>query len=394
MTVKYELGKYDESLSEAAGLTQIQDENWRMWSEGFSTKEIAESRGTASSTVAKTRKAIHNKLSLLDSPGIIRVSREMGIDTEKVKHGWMKTDEGSFFFGVPREDLDEKDFASIIKDAFEEEVKRPPLILQMKETNDDLLSKYVLADLHLGMYAWAEECGEDYDSDIAEELMKRSIDQLAQSVPNSETALVVNLGDFFHANDAKGMTPFSGHILDMDTRFARIASTGVRVIRYVIETLAEKHAKVKYVAVPGNHDPDQSVWLTLALMEAYRDQPNVEIVWNPGFFYATQHGNNMIAAHHGDRTNFQRLVLAMSENYAKMWGDTYWRFLDTGHVHHQREQDIGGVLCRSYRTLAAKDAFHAKGGYSSKRSITAQTYHKTDGEILVNNVHIMKGETK
>ncbi len=183
-----------------------------------------------------------------------------------------------------------------------------------------------------------------------------------------------------------------GNILDMDTRFSKIALVVVRAIRRVIELAAAKHTKVIYTGVPGNHDKDQAHWLTIALMEAYREQDNIEVIYTGSRWFVHQHGLNMIAAHHGDRVNFNRLVLAMADNHSKIWGDTYWRFLDTGHVHHQKEHEIGGVLCRSYRTIASKDEHAHGGGYTSKRSLTAQTLHKTRGEISVNNIHLMDGQ--
>lgn len=361
---------------------------------GMTNRQIANRQGVHVRTVEKRISKARKKLQFAESNGVLQTAKRMGVDTSILRHGWLKTDEGSFFFGLDKDQLafQPDEFADIIKEVFENEIERPKSIGPRIHTNDDLLTKYVLADMHIGMFAWAEESGEDYDLEIAEETLLNSIDMIIESTPNSETAVLLNLGDFFHSNDAKGITPLSGHILDMDTRFAKIASVGIKAIRYALEKMAEKHKYVEYVSVPGNHDPDQSVWLTLALIEAYRDHPQIKVHWNPGFFFVKQHGMNMLAAHHGDRTNFQRLALYMADRYPEIWGQTYWRFLDTGHIHHQREQEIGGVLVRSYRTLAAKDAYASKGAYSARRSMTAQTYHKTRGEILTNNIHLFNGK--
>jgi len=374
-------------------LTEKQSQVYDLYVQGLSTRKIADKLNIAKSTVGDHLKKARKKVEMAESPGLIEGLNNSGIDIGIFQHGWVKGENGSWFvkpsdFGQ----LDQTTMEEIIQGAFETSVPRvSPTTRQTQYVEQDLLTKYVLADLHMGMYAWAKESGEDYDINIAENTLMASMDRLIQSTPNSATALLLNLGDTFHANDRSGMTPASGNILDMDTRFVKIAVTVIRVLRYTLETLAEKHEKVVYAAVPGNHDPDQSMWLTLALIEAYRDDPRIEIVWNPSAWVSYRHGKNLFVAHHGDKVNFQRLVLAMAENYSIDWGETYWRFLDTGHVHHQREQEIGGVLCRSYRTISAKDEYHTKNAYVSKRSITAQTYHVDQGEILVNNVHLFNG---
>jgi hypothetical protein len=52
----------------------------------------------------------------------------------------------------------------------------------------------------------------------------------------------------------------------------------------------------------------------------------------------------------------------------------------TGHIHHE-SKEFDGVLVESFRTLAAKDAYHAGGGYRALRDIQAVSYHRHFGEM-------------
>src|SRR5690606_8723838 len=64
------------------------------------------------------------------------------------------------------------------------------------ETGDaDLLNCFVVTDYHLGMYSWAEETGDDWDTDIAEGLLVDWFAAAIRSAPNADTAIFAQLGD-------------------------------------------------------------------------------------------------------------------------------------------------------------------------------------------------------
>lgn len=325
-----------------------------------------------------------------ESPGAAEAIRDMGLDPAHVRGGWLKTKEASIQFRLPDAEADPlADYAELVREAFADLPRETPTPAPVADA--DLLTKYVIADLHLGMHAWAQEAGEDYDIGIAERSLLTATRALVDRSPASGTGLILNLGDTFHANDAKNMTPGSGHILDVDSRFARIAMASIRAIKAAINAALAKHERVVYACVAGNHDPDQSHWLTLALMEAYADEPRVSVEWCPGKLWAMQHGRNLIAAHHGDRVKPDRLAMFLADQHAEKWGATYWRFLDTGHIHHESSKDIGGVLWRSYRTLAARDAYAAGHAYTGRRSMAAHVLHREFGEIETRHVHLFRG---
>ena len=375
------------------------------YEQGYSLQQIADliPGGSTRSKVRDGIRKARKKMNVSQSTGLSDILDEIGIDASHVVGGWIKTDGASIRFDTKSDnsDLDDtgkENIRDIIREVFNGEIAPMEPVKEPTYTDSDLLSKYTIADLHMGMHSWVAETGENYNLKEAERLLKESMDHLLASTPNSETGIILNLGDWFHTNDSKNMTPMSGHILDVDGRFAKIASTAVSTVKYIVERALQKHKKVIYVGIPGNHDRDQAFWLTIVVKEAFRNDPRVEVYFpdetnNVKFidYFAYQHGKVMLTAHHGDRVNPERLALAIADMFSEMWGKTYWRFLDTGHIHHMTEKEVGGILFRSYRTIAAKDSYSAKSAYTSRRSLVAHTYHKERGEILSNNVHIFQG---
>jgi len=310
-----------------------------------------------------------------------------GLPHAQLKGGWFKNDEVSFRFTVPEDSQTHDDYVQSIKDALSGNVgasapTAPPV------SQDALLTRYVLADIHFGMVSWGEQTGQDYDLKIAAKYLNDSITSLLDATPNSNTALILNIGDTFHANDSKNETPGSGHQLDVDGRFPKIALATVTAIRRVIDMALTKHKHVEYVGIQGNHDPDQTHWLNIALMMHYEGNPRVKVRWNPTDFFNMVWGRNLLTAHHGDKAKFERLAMFIADHFAVDWGKTYWRFCDTGHIHHESEKDVGGVKFRSYRTIAARDAYAFSHAYSARQTLTAITVHKEQGEISEHHVNI------
>lgn len=375
-------------------ITPEQQEAWDLYQKLGNKQAVATELGKARSTVSVLIKRAQKHLDL--PTGVQSSLTGTGVDAQHAHSGWRtEFDEngekiGNVYWQMPKEDAARKsleDYVATIKEAFGDLGKSKPRKVE-PIVDTDLLTRYILTDLHFGMMAWARESGADYDLKIAVDRLHTSMDLLVSSAPSSDTGLICNLGDAFHANDQKNMTPGHGHILDMDGRFAKIAIETTKAFIYCIEAAKRKHRRVKYVAVNGNHDPDQNHWLTIALMMRYENDPAVDIVWNPSKLYARQFGRNLLCMHHGDKSKPERLVHQVADTYAELWGRTHWRYLDTGHIHHDSGKEIGGVSWESHRTLAAKDAHAAGSGYIARQTMKAITVHREHGEIVRNTVGV------
>jgi len=253
----------------------------------------------------------------------------------------------------------------------------------------DYLTVYPIADQHNGLLAWGRETGEAYDLSIGIKRLRESIVSLvAQSKP-SRRAIILNLGDWQHTDDQRNMTPRSGNLLDVDSRYFKILSAGVDLMIGCIETAKRRHAQVTVRNIPGNHDPHAAIALTIALKMFYARDRRVTIDDDPGEFFFHRFGRVMIGAHHGHRAKADRLAATMAAMRPADWGASAFRYFYTGHIHHETAKEIGGVKVESFQTLAAKDAHAVGEAYLSGQSLTAITLHRRTGEAGRHRVNIL-----
>ena len=274
------------------------------------------------------------------------------------------------------------------EDFVEALVERTPLAptVDGPRVSDDLMVVYPMGDPHLGMYAWAEETGQDFDLEIARTSLTRAIEHLVFSVPPARQAVVLNLGDFFHADNSQNRTSRSGHALDVDTRYARVLRVGAETMVGLIDRARMRHHHVTVRNVIGNHDDHSSLALSLLLQAHYRDCLNVTVETSPAEHWYLRYGKNLIGSTHGDKTKLENLPLIMATDRPEDWGASVHRYWYTGHVHHKRVIEVGNVVCESFRTLAARDSYTASAGYRSGRDMNAIVLHPEHGEIARHRV--------
>lgn len=248
-------------------------------------------------------------------------------------------------------------------------------------TREDLLAVYPLGDPHVGMLSWGRETGASFDLEICERLMVDAMRDLVLRGPRAQRALIVNLGDFFHFDNASHHTTRSDHALDVDGRTAKVLLAGIRIFVALIDAALEHHETVQVDCRVGNHDTYTSITLSLMLAAHYHNEPRVSIP--PSIAHRAYHrfGRNLIGTTHGDRAKAQDLGAIMAAEAPEAWGATTHRVWLTGHVHHQSVKEYRGVKVESFRTLAARDSWHAAQGYVAGRDMQRITYHTEYGEI-------------
>lgn len=256
-----------------------------------------------------------------------------------------------------------------------------PIVPPPANVNADLLSVYPVSDPHFGMFSWATETGQDFDLGIAEKLMTSAIDRLVTCSPDSERALILELGDLLHADDSTNATPSSHHALDVDTRFAKIMQVALRAMKHAISRALEKHKIVDVWIMGGNHDQHSSYAIALCLASFYENEPRVNVDLSPSLFRYLRFGNVLIGSTHGHTVKREQLPGLMATDRPKDWGDTEYRYWYCGHIHHETRKEFPGVSVETFRTLAARDAWHAGRGYRAGRDMQLLVLHKQFGEI-------------
>lgn len=251
-----------------------------------------------------------------------------------------------------------------------------------KSSLPDLLTLYPLMDVHFGMQAWGRETGDaDYSLAHATADMSYAFQKVQAITPNSEKAILIIGGDFFHQDDNRAETPQSKHKLDTDTRHWKIMDQGVQLLADVIQRLLEKHQDVHVRVLRGNHDEHAHLVLTFALTERYRLEPRVTVEKNPRDLFMFQWGKCAIFSHHGDKAKPQQMALYLSD-VCEFWSETRHRFCLTGHVHHDQAKDVGPLRWESLRAFCPPDAYAASMGYGARRALQSLTFDKQDGLVL------------
>lgn len=282
------------------------------------------------------------------------------------------------------------DVTDAIKSVFADYKGHAKLPPAPKYVDGELATVYVLADHHLGLYAWSQEAGEDYDLAIGERILLDTMQKLVSQAPAAETAVILNLGDFFHADNSENKTAKSGNVLDVDTRYSKVLQTGVKLMIQCIELARQKHKKVIVRCLPGNHDPHAAVALAIALACFFEKDKAVTIDCDSSKFFWWRFGRVFVGSTHGDTVRPEQMPGVMASRKPEDWGASEFRYAYFGHVHHK---SVGGgeqhgVIWETFQVLAAKDAWHAAKGFSSGRSMTAITHHKAYGEIMRHTVSI------
>jgi hypothetical protein len=270
--------------------------------------------------------------------------------------------------------------------AMSEELPRIAPTDAPRATLDALCNLYTLTDCHVGALAWGKETGADWDLDIAEKTLIGAFAQMVHSSPSAGTAIVNQLGDFLHSDGIMAMTPTSGHLLDVDGRFAKVVTVAIRILRTVIGLALERHNKVVVLMAQGNHDLTSSIWLRVMFKALYENEPRVQVIDSELPYYVYQHGQTMLGFHHGHKKPMDQLPMLFAAQYPKVWGDTTKRYAHMGHQHHVHEKEYSGMLITQHSTLAARDSYAAQGGWLSERQVTAITYHSTWGQVARNTV--------
>jgi hypothetical protein len=189
-----------------------------------------------------------------------------------------------------------------------------------------------------------------------------------------------------HYDGFAPVTPTHGHILDADSRFGRVVEVSIRLIRQLVALALQKHNTVTLLICEGNHDLASSLWLRKLFAALYEAEPRITVHDSELPYYVIRHGATMLGFHHGHMKKNAALPLLFASQFAVQWGSTTKRYIHTGHYHHKEDIEHSGARVIRHPTLAARDAYAARGGYFAERAMTAVTYHSKYGEVGTNTV--------
>lgn len=198
--------------------------------------------------------------------------------------------------------------------------------------NADRMLEIPLFDMHWGV-AFMDHYQKVLD-DILELILSREWDQIV--IPFGQ--------DFFH-NDSivNGLTTSGTKIEKVD--MTRAVKDGQRFIYAIIDTALEHSNQVKVLYTPGNHDRSISWMFMQVLLERYG--PTV-VDYSIEYRKVIAYGKNSIMVTHGDskQATPKNLAHIFPISFPEEFAHANVREVHAGHLHHESEADIYGVMVR------------------------------------------------
>lgn len=273
---------------------------------------------------------------------------------------------------------------AIIQSMVEDIEPLPVLPYENKLTSKDCFTVIPLGDPHIGLLTWSKEVGEDWDLAIADRVYRKVFTRLLTELPDTEHCVLVNTGDFFHADNIQGITSRSGHRLDLDGRHGKWLDAGFIILRMFIDACLRKYKTVDFFNVPGNHDDILGRALGSYTDQLYRDNPRCTVHKGDNPFQYFRRGKVLLGFAHGHTCKLASLPGKMADDQAELWGKTTFRHWITGHVHHnswQQFKENPGAKIETVGIIPPKDAYAHGGAYGAGRGIQGLVFNSVKGKI-------------
>ena len=236
----------------------------------------------------------------------------------EIIQAWIKQKAGYF---------DPEDFLKAIRESVEPFVYTP-----IERSDSTRMLEIPLFDMHWGIAFM------DYYEPVLNELL-----DLITS--KSWDRIVIPFGqDFFH-NDSivDGKTTKGTPIEKVD--MIRAVKEGQRFMYALIDTAIQCANQVEVVYSAGNHDTSTSWMFMQVLLERYGPS-TVDDSFE--FRKVITHGKNSIMITHGDskQATAKNLAHIFPISFAEEFANANVREVHAGHLHHEAEADIYGVMVR------------------------------------------------
>ena len=238
-------------------------------------------------------------------------------------------------------DINPEEFIDAIRESVE------PFVYTPKEFNNATrMLEIPLFDMHWGV-AFMDHY-EPVLNEILDLITSRKWDKIV--IPFGQ--------DFFH-NDSiiDGKTTKGTNIEKVD--MIRAVKDGKRFMYSLIDTAIQCANEVKVLYSAGNHDKSTAWMFTQVLLERYGDSVVDDSLEHRK---VVTYGKNAIMITHGDskQATAKNLAHIFPISFAKEFADANVREVHAGHLHHEAEADIYGVMVRRLSSGGKVDGWSDK----------------------------------
>ena len=174
--------------------------------------------------------------------------------------------------------------------------------------------------------------------------------------------IVIPFGqDFFHNDSVVNAVTTKGTAIDK-VDMIRAVKEGRQFITAIIDAALNNANEVRVLYTPGNHDRSVSWMFMQVLLERYgADVVDDAMEYRKVFTY----GKNSVMVTHGDskQATAKNLSHIFAVSYPEEFAQASVREVHCGHLHHEREGDIFGVMVRRLSSGISVDDWSNRQDY-------------------------------
>lgn len=251
-----------------------------------------------------------------------------------------------------------------------------------------------LYDAHLDKIPVKSTCGVESTIHGNIRIFQKTIDKIVDTVEAYELdRVILPIGnDLFHTNGFNSQTKKGTQIEyygSPEENYYLICDA----ITEVIKKFSNKCKEVHVIMVKGNHDEDKIAALGFWLDRYFNNEMfnNVSVDWSRQQRKYIKFGDNLIGFAHGDKekSKIAQLPLIMATEAKEMWGNTTYRKMYLGDLHHGFEyqflkaKDQPGVEVEYLRSVGTTDSWHQDFGWIGiPKTAYLQIFDSKDGEVI------------
>ena len=356
-------------------LNEFQSQIWELRKKGMSQRAIAKELGKSKTLIGTECIKIDKQMVKHPTNPLFNVDKMSELINNKTGESVMT------WYKSSQEVEDMSNLIDSMIDRAKKELTPLPKITKIKQKRKkDLLNAYYLGDPHMNMLAWARETGRDWDLNIALKHHDQAMNDMLSRSPDASEGILCTLGDLFHNDSLKAITPGSGNVVDVDGRMMKAFDATVLMVERFLQTMLLKYDHVHYICVPGNHSETLERVFCACMKIAFKNEKRITVHDNVRKHIPFVWEKNFILATHGDRLTPQKKADIAVAKYRHEHGNAKFTHVVSGHLHHTEQKELSGVLVEIFSVLTPPDAWHMEGGYiTSDQAAHQVTYHKEGG---------------
>ena len=237
-------------------------------------------------------------------------------------------------------------------------------------------------DLHLGLFSWAPETGENSDYKIIDGKVKEIVWKIKKKMLSDkdiDTLFLCFIGDIAHVDNEQGETT-AGTPVHVEGRTKKMIQVLYKLIMYIIVELSVV-PRVYVKVVEGNHSRILEFTVFESMQYIFSKNEHIHIDNSPKSRKAFMYGNSLIGLMHGDMPKKQSWNWLQIEA-REMWGKATYAEIHAGHWHKENTESdtFAGITIRYNPTPKPTDHYEYSNGYiGAEKKVACYVWDEEDG---------------